>query len=164
MIDKIKAILSIALIVIVIFAVGYSLVNVVKELFEEPVIITLDNIEQCISEESIVTSYSVYYYYEECMNNVFEACEGEMYNGLYEIYIDDYEKVQGKEKITNELKLINKMLTPKSMDEIIEYKLDKLYVYEDSYIAKTHINDNIIYILFSEGVSKSLDYTFAVIQ
>lgn len=164
MIDKIKTLLTIVLIVIVAFALVYSLVNVIFQAFKEPVLITLDNIEQYIVDENTVTSYSVYYYYEDCMNNLFEACENEMYNELYEIYIKDYAKTQGKEKIMDELKTLNGMLTPKDMDEKIEYKLDKLYAYEDSYIAELHINDNIIYILFSEANSKELDYSFAVIK
>lgn len=164
MIDKIKTILTIVLIVIVVFALGYSLVNVIFQAFKEPVLITLDNIEQYMADENTVTSYSVYYYYEDCMNNIFEACENEMYSELYEIYIKDYAKTQGKEKITSELKLLNDMLTPEDMDEKIEYKLDRLYVYENSYIAELHINDNLIYILFSEANSKELDYSFAIIK
>lgn len=164
MIDKIKTLLTIALIVIVVCVIGYSLVNVIIQSVKEPVLITLDNIEEYISEEKIVTSYSVYYYYEACMKNFFEACEGEWYDELYEIYIKDYSKVQGKEKIISELKLLNEMLTPEDMDEKVEYKLNKLYEYEDSYIAELHINDNLIYVLFSESNFKELDYSFAIIK
>lgn len=165
MIDKIKTILTIALIVIVVFALGYSLVKTVIHSFEQPILVTMDNLKDYTVEENIVTSYSTFYFYEDCMNNFIEACEKEKYNELYDIYIKNYKKNQSKADIISELKNVKKILTPKDIDEEIKCNLKNVYYCENNEcLAEITINDNTIYIVFGEASSKELDYNFAIVK
>jgi len=164
MIDKMKTILTITLVVIVIFAIGYSIVMLIISAFEEPDIITLDNLDDYKIEENLITGYATYYYYEACLNNYIEACEKELYNELYNIYIDDYKKEYSKEEIINSLKNINNMLKPKDIDDTITYKLEKLYSVDRMCLAEISINQNIVYMVFSESNSKDLGYNFALVK
>lgn len=164
MIDKIKTILTIILVVILIFSIGYSIVRVIISAFEKPNLITLENIKEHLLEEKVITSYSTYYNFESCLNNLMQACNKEMYNELYNIYIDDYAKEHTKEQIINSLKNIKSMLTPKDMDEEVKYSLDKLYSVDNQYLARVSINENIVYVVFSEAASKALHYNFAIVK
>lgn len=163
MIDKVKTFLTITLVVIFIFAVGYSLIKVMIKSFEEPTLITLENVAEYAKEENIVASYTIYYFYESCMNNLIEACKSQMYSELINIYISDYLKASGEEKITEKLQKVNEMATPKDMDEKIEYSLKAVYSTDVGYLAEININEEVIYVIFSEANSKELDYSFALI-
>jgi len=164
MIDKTKTILTAILIVIVVFAVGYSIVRLIISAFKEPTLVTMDTLSKYNTNENIVTGYTTYYYYEGCVENLLEACKKEMYNELYDIYIKDYAKKSSEEKIINDLKNIKTLLTPKDIDEQITYKLDMLYAVGSDYLAKVSINNNTIYILFAEASAKELSYNFALID
>ena len=165
MIDKVKTILTITLIVIVVFAVGYSIVKLIISAFESPDIVTINNIDDYKLEENLITGYTTYYYYEACFKNCIEACEKELYNELYNIYISDYKKEHSKEEVMAYLKDINSMLKPKDMDETITYKLNKLYSLDGiECLAEISINKNIVYMVFSEANSKDLSYNFALVK
>ncbi len=164
MIDKIKAFFAIMLIVIVIFAIGYSIVKTVMAALEQPNLITVSNLAEYTSDEKIVTSYSIYYYYEECVNNFFEACNRELYEELYNIYIKDYAKAQSKEEIISMLKDVKQKITPKDMDENIKCGLKKMYSTEDGYVAEIYVNEDLSYIIFNEANSKELSYSFAFVK
>lgn len=164
MIDKIKTILTITLIVIIVFAIGYSIVKLIISAFEKPVLITLGNIEEYTLEEKVVTSHATYYYYESCLANFIEACKKELYNELYDIYIKDYAKEASKEEVIGRLKNINSILTPQNMDEEITYRMDKLYKNDTEYIAQVSINENTVYLVFSESNDKQQSYGFAIVK
>ena len=164
MIDKVKTILTITLIVIVVFAVGYSIVKLIISAFEKPNLITLSNLEDYKVEENLITGYATYYYYEACLKNCIESCEKELYSELYDIYIHDYTKEYSKEEIINTLKNIKDKLTPKHMDESITYKLDKLYSVDHAYLAEITINEHVVYMVFNESNSKDINYNFAVVK
>ena len=52
----------------------------------------------------------------------------------------------------------------KDIDEFITYKLEKLYLVGNVYLAEISINKNILYIVFSEADTKDLSYNFALVK
>ena len=164
MIDKIKTLLAIILVVMVIFAIGYSIVKSVTLTFKQPDLVTKSNLKEYVSDENLVIGYSVYYYYEDCVINFFEACNKELYEELYNIYIKDYAKVHGKEEVITQLKEVKEKITPKDMDEEIKYGLSNLYTFEDAYIAEVYINEDVFFIVFDHSDMKELDYSFAFVK
>ena len=164
MIDKVKTILTIALILIVVFAIGYGIVKVVINLFKEPELITQENLYEYLSEENVITSYSTYYYYNSCFENFYEACQNNLYDDLYKIYIKDYQKKYSKEEIMAKLKSVGSMMLPKDIDEKIDCNLVKLYLSKNKYIAEIAINDQKIYMVFEESFAKEYDYNFAIVK
>ncbi len=164
MLDKIKTILTIALIVIVIFAIGYSIIKLIISAFETPELITMDTLSKYTKETNVITSYSTYFYYENCMKNLVEACQKELYKELYNIYIDDYKNEITNDEIVNKLKAIREMLIPKDIDDDIKYNLKKLYYAGTNYLAEIEINNYTIYLVFAETNSKEIDYNFALVK
>ena len=162
MLDKVKTFLTILLILIIIFAVGYSVVKVVISLFKEPNIITSENINNYIKDENIVLDYSTYYYLNDCLNNFIEACNQQKYNELYQLYDEDYLKQYTEEEVI--VKLTNLQWKTEQMDEFIEYKLEKIYKTENSYLLEITLENKKMYFVFSIGNSKNYDYNWAFVK
>ena len=155
MIDKTKNILSIILAIFIIFAIGYSLVTLLINAFEEPDIITADEVHLYTIESNIVTNYSVYYYLEDCLDNLVEATRQNKYDELYRLYIGEYKEEMTKDDVYAKL--------AKFSINDTQYKLKKVYTAESLYILEYDLNGSTNYMFITLGELKDASYQFALI-
>lgn len=156
MIDKVKTILTIFLVLILAFAVIYSIVRIISSAFEKPILLNSGKLEEYINDENLVLSYSTFYYVEDCLENFIEGCNREKYDELYRLYIEDYKVQFSKDEIISKLKDFK--LSDNS------YKLKAIYTINDKYLLNIQVNDEIEYIIFTFVNTKDFDYYFAFLK
>ena len=163
MIDKVKNILTIILVVFIIVAIVYGIVNLIISAFQKPELITYENIDEYISEAEVVTNYSTYFFVEDCLENLIEGCMQDKYEKLYDIYIDEYTKEYSKSEIISKLKAIVARAKSSDIDYTFEYNLNKVYSVNDQYLAEITIDGSKTYMIF-EQTSKGYSYGFAFVK
>lgn len=156
MIDKVKTILTILLVLILAFAVIYSIVRIISSSFEKPTLLNSGKLEEYTKDENLVLSYSTFYYIENCLTNFTQACNSEKYDDLYRLYIEDYKVQYSKDEIISKLKDFKL--------EDNSYKLKTVYMINDKYLLNVELNEDVMYLIFSFDESKEFDYYFAFLK
>lgn len=155
MIDKTKTILTWVLIIMVVVAIGYSAIRLVINMFEEPDLITPEEIVLYKVDSNLVKDYSTYYYVESCFNNFLEGCKLQKYDELYELYLKDYKKQYEKEEVFE-------MFKSYANKENVDFR--KVYKAEEIYILEVYINNDEHHLLLSTNNLSKLAYEFAIIK
>lgn len=153
---KAKTIFMLAIIIILVFGVVYSLIKVIMSAFEEKDLLTSEEIVLVTLDSKILTSYSTYYYVQACFNNLIEGCKQQRYNEVYNLYLDDYLEQYTKEEIISKLKGF-----------VVENRVSALknvYIYNDLYLLQIDVNGELQYILMEVGNGKQTSYQFAFIK
>jgi len=153
MLDKIKKVLATILICIVVFSAIYCFVTLVSSMMEKPSLLNSNNLEEYIANENIVHDYRVFYYIDNCINNIIEGCKKNKYVEIYDIYIEEYKVQLSKDEINLKLKNF-------SLDDV-KYKLNYVYKVEDLYLANVTINEEEQYIIIKLNSTKESNYCFA---
>ena len=162
MLEKTRVFFTILLMLILIFAVGFSIVKIVMSWFEKPVLVTMDNVSKYLNDENVVTSYSTYYYLNDCLNNYIEACNQKKYDELYSLYMKDYMEQYTKDEVI--AKLSELQWTTGAMDKVIEYKLEKVYNLENDYLLYITLDGENLYLIFDTDSSREYDYNWAFVK
>ena len=166
MLDKIKNILTILLVVLIAFAVVYSIVKLIISATKEPTLLTSDKLYEYKEKGQIVTNYSTYYFLNDCLENFIIACEQEKYEELYKLYIDDYKKQYTKDEVIEKLKSIPVRHGYNSIDDQTQYNLRTLYLINNEYLLETVVNGQTFYLVFrvDETGKANYDYQFALLK
>ena len=156
MIEKIKLLFTIILVVILVVAVGYSIVKLTISAFKEPDLITSEEIVLHKVNSKLVQNYHTYYYLENCFNNLIEGCKQGKYEEIYKIYITDYKKQYDKKQIIDKLKHFAKADAG--------YILKNIYYVDEIYILEFETNGEVDHLLMTTDDSKQSSYQFAFIK
>ena len=162
MLDKAKAFMTILLVIILVVAVGSSAVKLVMSSFETPNLVTSDNINEYRQDKNTIVGYSTFYYLKDCFENFVEACNQKQYSQLYDLYIKDYSKQYKKEEVL--AKLNGLKWETETMDQHIEYKLEKAYILENGYLLEISLDGKKLYLIFDISSSKEYNYTWAFVK
>ena len=156
MIEKTKVILTGILVVILIVAIGYSIYKLTVSAFEEPDLITSEEIVLQKVDSKLVQSYPTYYYIENCLKNLIEGCKQAKYEEVYRLYIDDYIEQYDKQEVMDLLKQLSK---PEDIHE-----LKNIYLVDEMYLLEFETNEKVNHLLMSIDNSKQYSYQFAFIK
>lgn len=165
MIDKIKTILTITIVVVVVAVLGYSIVKGILNATEEADLIIPEEIVIYTKPSNIVTNYTTYYYLENCLQNFMIACDKEMYNEIYDLYINDYAKSIGRTEAIKKIKKISSKL--EISENAANYRLLSAYAvdtHNSLYILEISIAEEVIYMLFDVSAIKGNAYAYAFLN
>jgi len=156
MLEKTKNIGTIVLAVFIIFSIIYAIVSWIISLFQEPDLISTDEIQLYAIDSNLVTDHSTFYYIKDCLDNLVEAVKQEKFKELYKLYINDYKEQYTEEEVYAKLKEF-------SVGNA-EYSLNKVYSARGIYILEYSLNGNTEYMFMQLGAEKDSSYNFAIVK
>lgn len=165
MIKKIQSYLNVVLVIFLIFGIIYFLINLIINMFRVDIQVKKDSLTEYITQDKLVTSYSLFNMLEECTSNLCEAFINEDYSEIYKIVGENTKKQHSKEEIISILTGYAKDIL--GVEDIMAGHtiwLNKAYELEKGYIAeiKSTYKEEPIYIIFNLDLY-DLTYTIDLI-
>lgn len=157
-------VVNIAVIIFVIVAIIYGIITIVKNSMERPMPYTSNNIKEYIKEENLLKS-DYFYTLDAEVANFLEAVDKEMYFELYQILINNYNKIYSKSELTEILKGYKEnIFIYKSTNENTKYNGHVVNVYtldNSRYLVQLDFDNNNFYLVFGTGLNK---YNFTIVE
>ena len=140
MIKKMQTYLNLVIIIFAIIAIFYFIFISIRNFFEVPERINMEEIKSYINDKNLVKDNTIYYNLKSCSENFALACVNQNYDDLYEILAEKYKKVYSKSEIKETLKKYNEyyfiVVDEQGLGAYYEY-FKNAYLYEnDLYIVE----------------------------
>lgn len=157
--DIINRIWKIVVFAILIIGICIGIYKWIASLFEEPDLLTAEEVAIYEVPSNLLKDYTTYYFVEDCIENLVTGCAKNEYDALYDLYIKVYKEGYSKSDIISALKDNFKAENGTSFSIKGIYDIENIGILA---IIKMHNQE--VNILFNLNQKEGATYSFALIK